>query len=105
MGIASLHPSALLLRGEGAAFSTVIARESGRSSIPETLVMGSIGRGVLDTRFRGYDGGGWDARFCLVIARSEATKQSILSLSFRGDAKHRTRNLEIPGLVLRTIPE
>src|SRR4030081_716812 len=24
--------------------------------------------------------------------------------SFRGDAKHRTRNLEIPGLVLRTIP-
>jgi hypothetical protein len=26
-------------------------------------------------------------------------------LSFRGDAKHRTRNLEIPGLVLRTIPE
>jgi len=28
-----------------------------------------------------------------------------LPLSFRGDAKHRTRNLEIPGLVLRTIPE
>jgi hypothetical protein len=27
------------------------------------------------------------------------------SPSFRGDAKHRTRNLEIPGLVLRTIPE
>src|SRR6266478_2889894 len=26
-------------------------------------------------------------------------------LSFRGDARHRTRNLEIPGLVLRTIPE
>ena len=25
--------------------------------------------------------------------------------SFRGDAKQRTRNLEIPGLVLRTIPE
>jgi hypothetical protein len=25
--------------------------------------------------------------------------------SFRGDAKHRTRNLEIPDLVLRTIPE
>jgi len=25
--------------------------------------------------------------------------------SFRGDAKHRTRNGEIPGLVLRTIPE
>jgi hypothetical protein len=25
--------------------------------------------------------------------------------SFRGDAQNRTRNLEIPGLVLRTIPE
>jgi hypothetical protein len=25
--------------------------------------------------------------------------------SFRGDAKHRTRNLEVPDLVLRTIPE
>ncbi len=25
--------------------------------------------------------------------------------SFRGDTKYRTRNLEIPGLVLRTIPE
>jgi hypothetical protein len=25
--------------------------------------------------------------------------------SFRGDAKHRTWNLEIPDLVLRTIPE
>jgi hypothetical protein len=25
--------------------------------------------------------------------------------SFRADAEHRTRNLEIPGLVLRTIPE
>jgi hypothetical protein len=28
-----------------------------------------------------------------------------ISVSFRGDAQHRTRNLEIPGLVLRTIPE
>jgi hypothetical protein len=29
----------------------------------------------------------------------------VCALSFRGDAEHRTRNLEIPGLVLRTIPE
>jgi len=29
----------------------------------------------------------------------------LVQLSFRGDAKQRTRNLEIPGLVLRTIPE
>jgi hypothetical protein len=33
--------------------------------------------------------------------RDEATQTP----SFRGDAKYRTRNLEIPGLVLRTIPE
>jgi len=37
----------------------------------------------------------------------EATMRGALQLilSFRGDAKLRTRNLEIPGLVLRTIPE
>jgi len=29
----------------------------------------------------------------------------LIRWSFRGDAEHRTRNLEIPGLVLRTIPE
>jgi hypothetical protein len=34
-------------------------------------------------------------------AKAEATQTP----SFRGDAQHRTRNLEIPGLVLRTIPE
>jgi hypothetical protein len=28
-----------------------------------------------------------------------------ISPSFRGDAKHRTRNLEIPGLALCAIPE
>jgi hypothetical protein len=33
-------------------------------------------------------------------------RRRVLHLSsFRGDAKHRARNLEIPGLVLRTIPE
>jgi hypothetical protein len=31
--------------------------------------------------------------------------QRSMGSSVRGDAKHRTRNLEIPGLVLRTIPE
>jgi hypothetical protein len=39
-----------------------------------------------------------------VIARSDSDEAIQLS-SFRGDAEHRTRNLEIPGLVLRTIPE
>ena len=33
---------------DGVAFSAVIARESGRSSIPETSVVETIGRGVLD---------------------------------------------------------
>jgi hypothetical protein len=33
---------------DDAALSTVIVRESGRSSIPETSVMESISRGVLD---------------------------------------------------------
>jgi len=37
----------------------------------------------------------------IIAATDEATQTP----SFRGDAKHRTRNLEIPGLVLRTIPE
>jgi hypothetical protein len=35
--------------------SAVIVREGGRSSIPETSVIESISRGVLDTRLRGYD--------------------------------------------------
>src|ERR1700730_6017142 len=33
------------------------SRGSPLSRFPETLVMKSMGRGVLDTRFRGYDGG------------------------------------------------
>jgi hypothetical protein len=37
--------------------------------------------------------------------REERSDEAIQTPSFRGDAKHRTRNLEIPGLVLRTIPE
>jgi hypothetical protein len=35
--------------------SAVIAREGGRSSIPETPVFESISRGVLVPRFRGDD--------------------------------------------------
>src|SRR5260221_10264927 len=40
---------------ERAAFSVVIVREGGRSSIPETLVIEPKGRSVLDTAFAGYD--------------------------------------------------
>jgi hypothetical protein len=44
----------------GEKISVVIARACGRSSIPETSMMEPRGRGVLDTRMRGYDevGGG-----------------------------------------------
>jgi hypothetical protein len=38
---------------ERAALSIVIVREGGRSSIPEASAMKSMGRGVLDARFRG----------------------------------------------------
>jgi hypothetical protein len=31
--------------------------------------------------------------------------RAISFLSFRGDAQHRTRKVDLPGLVLRTIPE
>jgi hypothetical protein len=46
----------------------------GRSSIPEASVIESIGRGVLDTRLRGYDSHMW-GRIISVIA--SAAKQSI----------------------------
>jgi hypothetical protein len=43
---------------------------------------------------------------CFVAALLAMTKTgSRPPSSFRGDAQHRTRNLDIPGLVLRTIPE
>ena len=37
------------------AYSVVIVREGGRSSIPEAAVIEPISRGVLDTRLRGDD--------------------------------------------------
>ncbi len=40
-----------------------IAHWGERSSIPETAVIEPRGHGVLDTRLRGYDGGGCGARF------------------------------------------
>jgi hypothetical protein len=41
------------------AISTVIVRESGRSRIPETAALKSIGHGVLDPRLRGDDNLEW----------------------------------------------
>jgi hypothetical protein len=49
--------------------TAVVAREGGRPSIPEAAVTEPTGRGVLDTRLRGYDGpgagreSGYGARF------------------------------------------
>ena len=45
------------------------------------------------------------AQYGEAAVESWARSKGISGPSFRGDAKHRTRNLEIPGLVLRTIPE
>jgi hypothetical protein len=75
-----------------AKLSTVIAREGGRSSIPE------LSNGIERLRRTGYSA---FAEYDDQLWSSAATQTP----SFRGDAKHRTRNLEIPGLVLRTIPE
>jgi hypothetical protein len=41
----------------------------------------------------------------MVAALGNDGDQDTLEMSFRGASKTRTRNLEIPGLVLRTIPE
>jgi hypothetical protein len=45
------------------------------------------------------------ARFNDKGLREMIAQPVAFALSFRGDAKHRTGKLEIPGLVLRTIPE
>src|ERR1700675_18223 len=43
------QPSGISCREKAASYSFVIAREGGRSSIPETLMIEPIGRSVLDT--------------------------------------------------------
>jgi hypothetical protein len=64
MGFASLYPSYVSAGCEIAKpFWIVIVREGGRSSIPETAVIESTSRGVLDPRLRGDDSGVWAAYF------------------------------------------
>jgi hypothetical protein len=46
-----------------------------------------------------------ETRPLIVAALGNDGDQAALEMSFRGASKTRTRNLEIPGLVLRTIPE
>jgi hypothetical protein len=67
------------------------------SGIPHAL----FGRKIINGSGASRGEGG---NLCLDVIASAAKIQS-KTPSFRGDAKHRTRNLEIPGLVLRTIPE
>jgi hypothetical protein len=43
------------VRARAIPLTTVIARESGRSNIPEVLGFYRYRRGALDTRFRGHD--------------------------------------------------
>ena len=49
---------------DGAAFSTVIVRESGRSSIPETSVVETMRRGVLDAPACAWHDGGPCGALC-----------------------------------------
>jgi hypothetical protein len=65
---------------DGTTSSIVIVRESGRSSIQETPAMKWIGRGVLDPRMRGDDGGG-RGELLPVIARSVSDEASQLLAS------------------------
>jgi hypothetical protein len=61
-------------------------------------VTGKTGRDAIPERFcicRASDQGERQRRYCLTHLLFRGLS------SFRGDAKHRTRNLEIPGLVLR----
>jgi hypothetical protein len=65
----------------------VIVREGGRSSIPETFMIESISRGVLDA------------------PPSRSMTASLSPPSFRDGPKDQTRNLEIRGSMLRIAPE
>jgi hypothetical protein len=50
-----LQSSGAVRREIAEAYSVVVVREGGRSSIPEAAVIEPISCGVLDTRLRGYD--------------------------------------------------
>jgi len=71
--------------------SIVIVRESGRSSIQETPAMKWIGRGVLDPRMRGDDGGG-RGELLPVIARRVSDKTTLLLASGGMDCFAGARN-------------
>jgi len=98
---------------ERATLAAVIVRESGRSSIPETLMIKSRGRGVLDRPVKADDDGSlWRSDLSAVAqgAKAEATKRSIPL--FRdgpkdqtSDAQLRIGNFEVPGSMLRIAPE
>jgi hypothetical protein len=66
---------------------------TGRPSIPQASVIEPRSRGVRDTAFAGYDGRWWRRHpSFVVIARSEATKQSILSWRGQMDCVACARN-------------
>ena len=48
-----MQTSGAMRREIAKSYSVVVIREGGRSSIPETAVIESISRGVLDARLRG----------------------------------------------------
>jgi hypothetical protein len=49
-------------------------------------------------------GGTFFANLARIARRDRGVVSEFVATSFRGDAKHRTRNLEIPGLVLTHHP-
>src|ERR1700737_804896 len=85
-GTAFVQTSGASRREIADTYSVVIVRESGRSSIPEASVIESKSRGVLDTRFRGYDSIVW-GRTIPVIVRpmTGSAKQSISQRNGRMD--------------------
>ena len=96
--------------GEAAALLNQAERSRGELNTLVSRVgeAGEVAVGILTVRALEGDAGTHDILrddLWLIGGHFVRTEAATQSLSFRGDAKHRTRNLEIPGLVLRTIPE
>ncbi len=83
-------------------------------------VLGVSGpRGVREMRMMEMEGwtpphAGWKAQDIVAHAKEiffseeeikKSAREGLNNSSFRGDAQHRTRNLEIPGSMLRIAPE
>ena len=90
-GQTKMQTSGAMRREIANSYSVVIARGGGRSSIPETAVIESISRGVLDTRLRGYDDplcGEWIASLAMRVLQLRTIRnKSLLQMSCDGVRK------------------